>query len=75
MTQHYTRSTIETSAWCGKCKTMTQHTVSDRRLGYCIPCYLKPVEQPKPKPAPEPGLFGDISPLPQGMHVVKRRSR
>ena len=43
MGHHFTRDTIEASAYCNKCGKMTPHTVSDRRLGYCIPCYEKPL--------------------------------
>jgi hypothetical protein len=59
MSQHYTRSTVEVSAYCNKCSKMTPHTVSDRRLGYCIPCYDKPlpVQPDLPRYLVEPGLF------------------
>ena len=45
MTEHYTRNTIEASAWCGKCKKNTMHRV-DRdemqgRLGPCLVCMAK----------------------------------
>lgn len=56
MSQHYTKNTIETSAWCNKCGKMTAHTVSDRRLGYCIPCYQKPLSEAKV--AEEPKQMG-----------------
>ncbi len=39
MGQHYTRHTVETSAWCNKCGKNTPHRVADKRLQYCIPCY------------------------------------
>jgi hypothetical protein len=59
MGQHYTRDTIEVSAHCGKCGKMTPHTVSDRRLGYCIPCYDKPqVEKPAVDQSKQTEMFG-----------------
>jgi hypothetical protein len=60
MTQHYTRNTVSASAWCNKCGKQTQHTVSDRRLGYCIPCYERPLPKQEPKAAPERGLFDEM---------------
>ena len=48
MSQHYPRNTVSVAAWCKKCQGMTQHTVSDRRLGYCIPCMEKPLPVAKP---------------------------
>lgn len=47
MGQHYTRNTVETAAWCGKCGKSTPHRVADKRLQYCIPCFDKPA-QPAP---------------------------
>jgi hypothetical protein len=60
MSQHYTRNTVSAAAWCNKCGKETEHTVSDRRLGYCVPCYNKPIPAAAPKPAPEAGLFDDF---------------
>ena len=57
MSQHYTRGTVEASAYCNKCGKMTMHTVSDRRLGYCIPCYQKPLPEAKPKEEPPKQLM------------------
>ena len=54
--QHFTRSTIEVSAYCNKYSKMTPHTVSDRRLGYCIPCYDKPLPEAKPTEEPSKQL-------------------
>jgi hypothetical protein len=59
MTQHYTRDTVSVAAWCKACGGMTMHTVSDRRLGYCIPCYEKPLPATPAPPPPEPGLFDE----------------
>jgi len=55
-TQHYPRDTIEVSGYCNKCGKMTPHTVSDRRLGYCIPCYDKPLPEAKPPKEPSAQL-------------------
>jgi len=61
MSQHFTRATVEASAWCARCWRLTPHVVSDRRLQYCIPCYQKNgAAQIKSKPAapsPSPTLF------------------
>ena len=59
MSQHYPRNTVSVAAWCKKCQGMTQHTVSDRRLGYCIPCMERPLPAAAAKPVPEPGLFDE----------------
>ncbi len=36
MTQHYTRNTLEDTAWCNKCGRFTQHQVSGHRRGRCL---------------------------------------
>ena len=36
MPEHYTRNTIECTAWCAKCQRMTQHRVDGVRRGPCI---------------------------------------
>lgn len=59
MSQHYTRSTVSTAAWCNKCGKETQHIVSDRRLGYCIPCYQRPRPAAPARLVPERGLFDE----------------
>lgn len=45
MTQHYTRNTVEASAYCLKCKKQTMHRVdADKqqgRLGPCLECIAK----------------------------------
>jgi ribosomal protein L44E len=38
MGQHFTRNTVEASAWCQTCSKMTPHRVSDRRLRHCLSC-------------------------------------
>ena len=39
--QHYTRNTVEASAWCKKCGKATPHRVDGVKLGACIPCLDK----------------------------------
>ncbi len=36
MPEHYTRRTLEVTAWCGKCGRMTQHRVDGGRRGPCL---------------------------------------
>jgi hypothetical protein len=42
MTQHFTRNTVEASAWCAICKKRTMHRVDademQGRLGPCLEC-------------------------------------
>jgi len=35
MTQHETKNTIGTLAWCNTCNRRTLHSVSGKRLGHC----------------------------------------
>lgn len=44
MPHHYTKATIEASAWCPTCNRMTPHFVWDGRLGRCKN------EHPHPEP-------------------------
>lgn len=41
MSQHYTRATVEASAWCKKCGKPTMHRIDDRRAGPCLVCLEK----------------------------------
>ena len=41
MPEHYTKNTLECTAWCNKCEKMTQHRVDTGRRGPCIPCMAK----------------------------------
>lgn len=34
--KHETRNTLEITKWCNTCRRMTQHRVSDRRVGTCL---------------------------------------
>jgi len=36
MPVHYTKNTLECTAWCAKCQDYTQHRVDDRRQGPCL---------------------------------------
>ncbi len=62
MTQHFTKNTVEASAWCPKCKKQTMHRV-DRdemqgRLGPCLVCMDKPsIKLPEPEPERQRSLF------------------
>jgi len=54
MKEHYTKNTVEVSAWCKKCEKLTMHRV-DRdtqqgRLGPCLECVPA---QKKSVPEPE----------------------
>lgn len=41
MSEHFTRSTVEASAWCGKCQKQTMHRIDDRRKGPCLECIAR----------------------------------
>lgn len=36
MAEHYTKNTLECTAWCKRCQRMTQHRVEGGRRGPCI---------------------------------------
>ena len=36
MPEHYTKNTLECTAWCAKCQKLTQHRVDGGRRGPCI---------------------------------------
>lgn len=36
MTEHYTRNTLEVTAWCNRCARQTQHRVDAGRQGPCL---------------------------------------
>ena len=38
MGEHYTKNTLETTAYCGKCGEFTQHRVDGGRRGPCLQC-------------------------------------
>jgi len=36
MSFHYTKDTTSAPSWCGRCDRVTEHFVSDGRLGHCL---------------------------------------
>lgn len=63
MAQHYTRNTVEVSAWCKKCRKDTMHRVDGVKLGPCLPCMNKPLTPTLPsiaEPEPEQLTFEDV---------------
>ncbi len=38
MSEHYTRNTLECTAYCGRCQKNTQHRVDAGRQGPCLDC-------------------------------------
>lgn len=44
MGEHFTKNTLETTAYCGKCKKPTQHRVDSGRRGPCLECLKKPID-------------------------------
>jgi hypothetical protein len=40
--QHYTKSTVQASAWCTRCRQMTVHQVLGGKLAGCKVCQKKP---------------------------------
>jgi len=43
--EHYTKNTLECTAWCNKCNDFTQHRVNAGRRGPCIACIDKRIAQ------------------------------
>lgn len=41
MPEHYTKNTLECTAWCNPCGEMTQHRVDGGRRGPCLQCIKK----------------------------------
>lgn len=39
--EHYTKNTLEVTAYCNPCGKMTQHRVDDGRRGPCLECIKK----------------------------------
>ena len=38
MPEHYTKNTLECTAWCNRCGKFTQHRVDGGRRGPCLDC-------------------------------------
>lgn len=60
--QHYTRDTVEASAWCRKCGKATMHRIDGVKLGPCLVCLKRLEEENRaaadaPKPAEQGSLF------------------
>lgn len=36
MPHHYTKNTLQTTAWCNTCRRRTQHAVWNGRMGRCV---------------------------------------
>ncbi len=47
MPEHWTRNTLEVTAYCNKCEAMTQHRVDGGRRGPCLPCMVRQEERIK----------------------------
>ena len=56
MPPHFTKSTVEASAWCPTCYKMTQHRVFGGRLASCMNEHSHPAPEAKPKET-QLGLF------------------
>jgi hypothetical protein len=41
MSFHYTKNTVEASAWCLRCNRVTMHRVDQGRIGPCLECCAK----------------------------------
>lgn len=57
MPHHYTKNTIEASAWCSTCNKMTMHYVWDGRIGRCQNDHPHAVPQKQPE-VNQGDLFG-----------------
>jgi hypothetical protein len=63
MPEHYTKSTVSATFWCGKCGKPTEHRISDGRRGACMKCLEKLNEAAEARkleapPAEQCELFG-----------------
>lgn len=50
MAEHYTRNTVQVSAWCPKCRKETMHRVDAGQRGPCLECIAN-------KPMPTGSFF------------------
>jgi hypothetical protein len=55
MSEHFTKNTIEATAWCATCKRKTQHRVDSGRLGPCLE-HETPI-RPRPEKPKQKDLF------------------
>ena len=65
MPEHYTKNTLECTAWCKRCGRMTQHRVDGGRRGPCLEHDAPELSQEQirrrkqeEKERQQPGLFG-----------------
>lgn len=56
MGEHYTRNTETVTAWCDKCRRVTEHRVDGGRRGPCLE-HQAAVKPKKPAPAKSGDLF------------------
>lgn len=64
MPEHFTKNTLECTAWCAKCQRNTQHRVDGGRRGPCIdPKHPVQKESAKQKRRREKGEFEKRNPL------------
>ena len=71
MSEHFTKNTVEASAWCPKCQKRTQHRVDKGIVGPCLVCIAKydagknvvvDLDELREKLSPrQAGLFGDAT--------------
>jgi hypothetical protein len=52
MTEHFTRNTVSSAFYCGKCGKVTQHRIDGVRKGPCLECIVRLDQQHDP-PKPE----------------------
>jgi hypothetical protein len=63
-TQHYTKNTVEVSAWCNRCGWPTMHRVLGGKLAACLVCASVPETKTarpralKPEAPAQGDLFG-----------------
>ena len=54
MPEHYTKNTVEASAWCNTCNRMTQWRIADGKRSYCLehnePYKVGSIKPPEPDP-------------------------
>jgi len=57
MPHHFTKTTIEASIWCNRCRRETPWRIADGRRQFCLICYERPTGKPAvdPQPVPQQG--------------------
>ena len=41
MSEHFTKNTVSSAAYCGKCGKVTQHRIDKGRKGPCLNCIAR----------------------------------